>query len=305
MQIEGKADDELIAAQPGDDVGAAHDREQPPGGLAQHGVAGVVAVHVVDVLETIEVEEGDGDVLAVALCPGQLSSEKLVEEAAVGESCQRVAQGEGGQVRLQLTQFGHVPADALQTAADGGDLHLPDHDRAVGMAIVEVDPIGQRLAVERPGDCGESVVVDDVDQSAEVLEEVRRRKSEDPFDRRADVVEVREWIGDETPHHVGGSISQFAEPCFALGQVQLGDVAPGDISTDSQDFGPVGRRQVLIDPFHPLTGRVRRPSRARIGEVRRVVVQPGKLRPETTALGFGQEVGEGMTDDIRWADVMP
>ena len=52
---------ELVAAEAGDDVGAAHQRAQPVGDRAQQRVAARMAERVVDLLELVEVDEQDGE----------------------------------------------------------------------------------------------------------------------------------------------------------------------------------------------------------------------------------------------------
>ena len=57
---------ELVAAEAGDDVGAAHGRAQPVGDRAQQLVAAGMAQRVVDLLELVEVDEVDGERPAAA-----------------------------------------------------------------------------------------------------------------------------------------------------------------------------------------------------------------------------------------------
>ena len=57
-------DDELLAAEPVDEVIGPQLLAQPVGDLAQDGVAGRVAAGVVDELEAVEVEQDHGDGLA-------------------------------------------------------------------------------------------------------------------------------------------------------------------------------------------------------------------------------------------------
>ena len=58
-------DGELVAAEPRDGAAPATSTSLPRD-LAQQLVAGVVAERVVDLLEAVEVDQEDGDVLAVA-----------------------------------------------------------------------------------------------------------------------------------------------------------------------------------------------------------------------------------------------
>ena len=54
-------DDELVAAEPGDAVALPHDPRQPRPDLLKQQVAVVVAERVVDLLETVEVEQQQRD----------------------------------------------------------------------------------------------------------------------------------------------------------------------------------------------------------------------------------------------------
>ena len=56
-------------------------------------VAGLVAVHVVDALEVIDVEQHQADVIAAARGPLELLPERRVERAAVGQPGQAVGRG--------------------------------------------------------------------------------------------------------------------------------------------------------------------------------------------------------------------
>jgi hypothetical protein len=65
----GQQHRELVAAQPGHDVGIAHGAPDAPGGEPQHHVAGRVAERVVGALEAVEVDvqHGQGPALPLRL----------------------------------------------------------------------------------------------------------------------------------------------------------------------------------------------------------------------------------------------
>ncbi len=111
LEIAGRAgdDDELVAAQPGHEVGVAHHAGQPFGGGADQLVAGGVAVGVVDLLEAVQVHEQHGEGLAVALRAGHRPVERLFERHAVGQAGQAVVVG----------QFVQTPVGSLQLALGG------------------------------------------------------------------------------------------------------------------------------------------------------------------------------------------
>jgi hypothetical protein len=83
-------DGELVAAHATEGVAVAQDAAQAVGGLDQHGVAGGVAVEVVDVLEAVDVEEGQGD---AGVRFGEGLGQERVEGAPVQRARQRVAVG--------------------------------------------------------------------------------------------------------------------------------------------------------------------------------------------------------------------
>ena len=101
----GDQDEELVAAEPGDDVGRPHRASQPVGHDAQELVARRVAVAVVHELEVVEVDEehGDGEVAAMRACDRLL--EVLLEEEPVRQVGQRVVIGQMRQPGLRGDQL--------------------------------------------------------------------------------------------------------------------------------------------------------------------------------------------------------
>ena len=84
---------ELVAAEPGERVAAAHDALQARGDLLQQAVARVVPERVVDLLEAVEVDQQQRGGLAAALGRGQRGLHPVVEQRAVGEVGEVVVQG--------------------------------------------------------------------------------------------------------------------------------------------------------------------------------------------------------------------
>src|SRR5581483_10504680 len=84
---------ELVTAEPGDRVGVAHVAGQPPGQLGEEAVAAVVAEGVVDLLEAVEVHDGEGD--GTAAPPAQLEGGggPVVEQRAVGQGGEAIVLG--------------------------------------------------------------------------------------------------------------------------------------------------------------------------------------------------------------------
>ena len=111
----GLQDDELVAAEAGDDVGLADMAAQPVGDRAQQQVAARMAERVVDLLELVEVDEKDGD------------------RAGLVESRQRAGpSGRGGSSRLGRPVSAIVAGEVIDAGLGGvalGDV-LDQNDRA-------------------------------------------------------------------------------------------------------------------------------------------------------------------------------
>jgi hypothetical protein len=82
--------DELVAAQARDGVPGAHGGLHPPGDLHQHGVPGGVAVSVVDLLESVEVDEQHGGRTTFALRPRHRQLEAVAQQRAIRYAGQRI-----------------------------------------------------------------------------------------------------------------------------------------------------------------------------------------------------------------------
>ena len=85
-------DRELVAADPERPVRAAQVRRRQGRGVAQQAVAGGVTAGVVDLLEVVDVEEGEGQRQAVPRRVGPLALHLLLERPVVAEAGQRIAQ---------------------------------------------------------------------------------------------------------------------------------------------------------------------------------------------------------------------
>ena len=85
----GLDDAELVAPEPRDNIGAAHQCGQPPGELADQIVAGRMSKRIVDVLEAVDVEIEECKLRALAPRFGQRAVEAVVEQGAVRQTGQR------------------------------------------------------------------------------------------------------------------------------------------------------------------------------------------------------------------------
>jgi len=128
-------DHELVAAEPGDDVARPDHRLQPPSGLRQHPVAGLMAEDVVHVLEAVEVHIEDGEGPACALGAEHRTHQQLVEEFAVGQPGERVVGGLVLELVLVELADGRVTRDQrehLDSVHGGrGERHVDRHGRLV------------------------------------------------------------------------------------------------------------------------------------------------------------------------------
>ena len=127
-------DDELVAADPSDQVARTHDLGEPVADAAQQFVAGLVAEEVVDRLEAVEVDEhhGGGD----AVLDHRL---QFVEEhGPVDESGEHVVAGEVFQRLAGLVQV----ADVV-----GGDDEALDDGVVEQVDDLEAHRLGRQLAI--------------------------------------------------------------------------------------------------------------------------------------------------------------
>ena len=128
----GQRERELLAAVAGEHVGSS--QLVAPGGreLLEHPVAGLMAVHVVVVLEPIEVDDPDAERSRLALRSGELAIERLVPGAAVGQAGQFVGARDLGKRRHQVSALAcdrrRLPRDSAHPADQGVDEHRPEDE---------------------------------------------------------------------------------------------------------------------------------------------------------------------------------
>ena len=93
-------DRELVAGEPGDDIGGANPLAHHPGDLADQVVAGVVAERVVDRLEAVDVDDHHRAAAAVASAEGDVLVEFGAKAAPVEQPGQRVVVGQVAKLGL-------------------------------------------------------------------------------------------------------------------------------------------------------------------------------------------------------------
>ena len=129
----GDPDDEFVAGQAGDHPFVADDLFQSSGQFDENPVAGVVAQRVVDLFETVQIQEEEGT--APVVFPGVAESgfEGFEEFVAVGQAGERVGPGQGFEVSAQLFGFGLVPNDSgIDAEVDVGGANAEEKRRAAG-----------------------------------------------------------------------------------------------------------------------------------------------------------------------------
>ncbi len=115
---------ELVAAEPGDRVAVAQGLAQIAGNAHEQGVAGIVAEHVVDRLEVIEVDHHHDAGAAVQGCRLGVRVDGLLKGTTVGNPRQRIVIGEVAELLFE--------ADALTDVEDLSEEELADAAGLVG-----------------------------------------------------------------------------------------------------------------------------------------------------------------------------
>ena len=115
----GQHDGEFVAAQPCHDVAGAHRLAQARRDQAQQVVADVVAERVVDILETIEVDQHQRDLAVVARTGLQGELKLRLEGQAIRQMRQRIVIGEMRQAVGRLLALADVgkAGDVIERAA--------------------------------------------------------------------------------------------------------------------------------------------------------------------------------------------
>ena len=134
--VAGEHHRELVATEPGDEVGAAPQVGETGGHLTQQGVAVVVAERVIDLFELIEVEHEQRDVGA-RVGTAELLTETLHQVRTVRQTRQRIVQRLAALVLPRGHALGHVVEhDRHGRGAQGADLEVEQG---------AVDPLGRSV----------------------------------------------------------------------------------------------------------------------------------------------------------------
>ena len=117
-------DDELVAAESRDGVAGAQRARQPRRHLLQDLVADVVAERVVDVLESIEVEEHQRHAGAMPAREHERLAQPVGEQVAVGEPGQAVVVREPHELRFRAAPLGCLQGERDHGRNPGGEVDL-------------------------------------------------------------------------------------------------------------------------------------------------------------------------------------
>ena len=225
---------ELVTAESGDRVARSRDAQDARGDLAKEAVAGLVAESVVDVLESVEVEEDHGRIGAGAGSATQRVLDPVPEQCPVRESGQRVVEGLVRQLVLGQLAVG----DVVQVDDDASDVGLVEevdrpgrqpHVGAVGVG-------GARLARQGHARGEQRLVEQRAGPHVVGRQEVERAVAAGPLARIAEQRgEVRCVVGDqpvgiEDEHGIRRVRGEGAVQPLARRQVLLGVVAEADES---------------------------------------------------------------------------
>src|SRR5208282_4429309 len=131
-------DREFVPSHPAGGIRVANRRAEAPRDLEEEVIPGVVSVMVVDRLETVQVDEEEGEAPLLPPGPGHGTLEPIEEQGAIGQGRQGIIVGEALEALLEPAPLGDVAengddANGLAARAGyGGDGDLLDERCAVG-----------------------------------------------------------------------------------------------------------------------------------------------------------------------------
>ena len=242
---------ELVAAQPGHRVAAAHAAPQPGRGLAQQRIARIVPQAVVDRLEVVEVEQQEPYQPVIAPCLGQGLLQPVMQEGTVRQAGQTIVLRQVADASLGFPPLVDV------------------HDRA---HIAQ-----ERAARVKPGCSGiEHPAPGPVGAAQPVLDVERLPAGDGRLDRWQDGTEIVRM-------HAG-------KPAlvFALRPAGVGVPLPVDVGAAARGIGhPHDHRQAVHDPAQPGLARpnsvLRSPDGGNQLLPERLAREPGQRRAHEPA----------------------
>ena len=115
-----KDNPEFIAAEPPDNVGLAHLRQKQRGDMDQAGIAGRMAILVVDLFEAVQIDENECGGVAIAFVHRQGARQFTLEGATIEHRNERVEIGQSLRLAKPLLQKIDVALEALVLREHGG-----------------------------------------------------------------------------------------------------------------------------------------------------------------------------------------
>ena len=256
----GQHGDELVAAEPGEQVARSKLGHEALGGHPYRVVPHPVAVAVVDQLETVEVEEAHGD---GRLAGGAEFGESLAEHLPVRQPGQLIVQRPAQQLPFRSTGRGDVVVDrdrpqVLAVLADDRlGRHLDGAHRAGAVDHGQLS-LAHGLAVMRPAQrrlmCPERPSVRAEELGGSQIDVGGRQRRLDPVEQPGRLVDHRgetEGVGGdhsvvELVQHRGEEAALVVE---AVGQLEV-PVTGSQGDEHTADGGM--RRQIAAGDLHPL-----------------------------------------------------
>jgi hypothetical protein len=136
----GQDHGELVAADPGDDVGGAQRLAQPFADGLQHDIAGLMAEAVIDLLEAIDVDEQQGRTAAFPGMALQRLRQPEFEGMAVGQPGDAVVERHALDLAFRRGHLqAHAPADGVAQGCrhDQDQDHAAEHAQQFDIQVVE------------------------------------------------------------------------------------------------------------------------------------------------------------------------
>ena len=244
---------ELVSAEAGSGVGAAHALGQAQRELAQHLVAGRMAERVVDGLEVVEVDEEDRHLVLVAAQALERVRHAILEQQAVGQAGQRVVEGLPAQLVLHLGPVLIEPAlavgeRALRPLGPEGP-HQQQHEQ---QTAAEGDRRAGALLGTRRAFGVREVAVGRRDQRREARELARRRRA-----AGEGRIDVRHRLADTLRHG-----QERLEVCV----VGRRPIEPRDAGRQRGGRGAKLRDGLSIPAVHDDAGRLGLAARHGVGD---------------------------------------
>ena len=283
----GQYDDELIPAEPGDQILGAEGRAQPLRDGPEQLIPDGMAVLVIDRLEVVQIEEQDRQLGAGAVGARQHVPGELVEQGACRQTGQRVVLSQPDGVIFAFLASGDILIDQQHVLQD--TVGVADRDEAGQEPVIAPIPTPQPIL--------DLTVVDwmvrEFSQSREdaytILDVQPIRPVDEagwsdvritvgrpvPVGRKQDM--IRAWLPLPAAHF--GDLGHQAQPFLAVAQGLLGALARRDV--DQDDAAGTRRRGV------------------RFGRQTNLQVHPARrsrlLAPQAQLIGLGLARGSDLT----------